>query len=175
MIKYEWYWMLPEQFRPDNTEPERIHALDELRQSWSLDNMLFSEILIQSYWATKKMQKQLYEDAKKLYPEQSEKKLFKEIIMSRTISRIPMGLDISEKEIESVVDHIESIEELIEFIIKKEQEDESPDPNQMRSKMNDQISRIMEEQNIPTKIKANMFTRFKNRIKVITTYLKTKR
>lgn len=174
MIKYEWYWILPEQLRPDTVQPERIDALDELRKSWTLDHLLFSDILIQSYWATKRIQKQLYEDSKKLYPELSDKILFKEIIMSRTISRIPMGLDISEKEVESVVDHIENIEELIEFIIKKEQEDESPDPNQMRSKMNDQISRIMEEQNIPTKIKTNIFTRFKNRIKVILAYLKTK-
>lgn len=92
MIKYEWYWMLPEQFRPDEVEPECIHALDELRQSWSLNNMLFSEILNQSNWATKRIQNQLYENAKKLYPELSDKILFKEIIMSRTISRIPMGL-----------------------------------------------------------------------------------
>ena len=174
MIKYEWYRMLPEQFRPDDAEPERIHALDALRQSWSLDHMLFSDILIQSYWATKRMQRQLYDDSKKLYPELSDKKLFKEIIMSRTISRIPMGLDISEEEVESIVDNLESIEELIEYILEKEREDESPDPKQMRSNMNDQISRIMEEQNIPIKIKTDLFTRFRNRMKVLITYLKPK-
>jgi Asp-tRNA(Asn)/Glu-tRNA(Gln) amidotransferase C subunit len=174
MIKYEWYWMLPEQFRPDDAEPERIHALDALRQSWSLDHMLFSDIIMQSYWTTKRIQRQLYDDEKKLYPELSDKLLFKEIIMSRTISRIPMGLDISEEEVERVVDHIESIEELIEYIIKKEREDESPDPNHMRRKMNDKISRIMEEQNTPIKIKTDLFTRFRNRMKVLITSIKTK-
>ncbi len=174
MITYEWYQILPKHLKPDTAQPERINALDELRKSWSLDHTLFSEIIIQSYWATKRIQKQLYHDSKKLYPELSDKILFKEIIMSRTISRIPMGLDISEEEVEGIVDHIESINELIDYIIKKEQEDESPDPNQMRSNINEQISKIMEEKNKTTILKANMFTRLKNRMKVFITYLKAK-
>jgi len=174
MAEYEWLWMLPDRFRPDDVEPERIHALDALRRSWSLDHALFSDILVQSDWATKRLQRQLYEDGRKLHSELSDKELFREIMMSRTSSRIPMGIDMSEKEVDNVTEEIETIDQLVDFIMIKEQEDEGPDPGGMRSKMNAEICRIMEFQDGPPEIRTDAFTRFRNRIKVLTTFLRGK-
>ncbi|MBW2596480.1 MAG: hypothetical protein JRC93_11010 [Deltaproteobacteria bacterium] len=174
MAEYEWLWMLPDRLRPDDVEPERIHALDALRRSWSLDHALFSEILVQSDWATKRLQRQLYEDGRKLHSELSDKELFKEIMMSRTSSRIPMGIDMTEKEVDSVIEEIETIDQLVDFIMTKEQEDEGPDPGGMRSKMNAEICRIMESQDGHPEIRTDAFTRFRNRIKVLITCLRGK-
>lgn len=173
-MEYEWLWILPERFCPDDVEPERIHALDALRRSWSLDHALFSEMLVQSDWATKRLQKQLYEDGRKLHPELSDKELFKEIMMSRTSSRIPMGIDMTEEDIDSVIEKIETIDQLVDFIMTKEQEDAGPDPGGMRSKMNGEICRIMELQDGPPEIRTDAFTRFRNRMKVLMTYLRGK-
>ncbi|MBA7657661.1 hypothetical protein ES703_65601 [subsurface metagenome] len=153
MIDYIWYQKLPKRFRPDNVDPNRMHSLDDLRKSWSLTDEVFSEILIQSDWATKKLQTQLYEDAKKENPGLSDKQIFKEIIMSRTSSCIPFGLDISEKEVDSALNSIRNKDELIEFIMSQEKAIEPPDQDQMRSKMNTQISKIMELQEESQKLK----------------------
>ena len=175
MIDYPWYQMLPERFRPYDVEPNRIHFFDDLRKNWSLTDEVFFEILIQSDWATKRLQKQLYENAKKGNPGLSDRQIFKEIIMSRTSSRIPFGLDISEEKVDSALNSIRNIGELIEFIVSQERIIEPPDQDQMRSKMNTQISKIMESQEEPQKIKTDIITRVRNMLKVISAYLKLKR
>jgi len=174
MIDYLWYQMLPERFRPYDVDPNRIHFLDDLRKSWSLTNEVFFEILIQSDWATKRLQKRLYEDAKKENPGLSDRQIFKEIIMSRTSSRIPFGLDISE-EVDSALNSIRNIDELIEFIMSQERAIEPPDQGQMGSIMNTQISKIMESQEEPQEIKTDIITRVRNMLRVISAYLKLKR
>jgi len=172
MIDYIWYQMLPERFRPHNVDPNRIHLLDDLRKSWSLTDEVFFEILIQSDWATKRLQKRLYEDAKRDNPILSDRQIFKEIIMSRTSSRIPFGLDISEEEVNNALNSIRNINELIEFIMSQEKAIEPPDQYKMRSKMNTKISKIMESQEAPQEIKTDLVTRVINMLRLMSAYFK---
>jgi len=165
MVNYKWFLMLPENLRPDKNDTVRIQVLEALRISFSLDDLVFSEIIVGSDWATIHLQRKLFEDGKKLKPELSDKQLFKEILMSRTSSRIPMGLDLNEEDVDEFVNQCNTIEELVEFIMKKEREIDGPDIDHMRENMNAQIMQIM-EQDTPPKIKIDLFTRLINCLKV---------
>lgn len=116
--------------------PLKIKELEDLRKLGGIPDEVFAMGIMGTYWATELIQRKAYEIAKQMNPRASNKEIFKEIIMNRTKNRIPLGLDMSEEEVDKKVESINSIDDLVEFVLSKESEEPLwPDPLGIRSKV----------------------------------------
>ncbi len=133
----EWVFMLDPNFRLDiNKDAETIRKLEHLRVECNIDNQMFARGIEASDWGAERFQRQLYERGRKMNPRASDKEIFKEIIMSRSKSRIPLGLDITEEEADKAIESMGSIDDLVKYILLKEsQEPPWPDPLGVRSRI----------------------------------------
>ncbi len=125
----------------------KIKELENLRQLWNIPDEVFAMGIWGTDWATGQTQRKLYEEAKQMNPRASDKEIFREIIMSRTRSpldlEIPLGLetpllglDMNEKEVDKAVESINSIDDLVDFVLSKESEEPPwPDPLGIRSRV----------------------------------------
>jgi len=132
-----WLNHLEPHFHP---APFKIRELENLRQLWSIPDEVFAMGIIGTYWAAEQLQRKLYEEAKQLNLRASDKEIFREIITSRTEKRIPLGLDMNEEEVDKAVESINSIDDLVDFVLSKESKEASeeppwPDPFGVRSKI----------------------------------------
>ena len=143
--------MLPERFRPDPDQPDRIRALDSLRYALGLSDELFCAIIVQSDWATENLQRKLHAGAKASHPEVPDREIFRGIIVSRSSQRIPMGLDITEDEVEAALDGIRTIDQLVEFVMAKERE-EGPSSVPLRDELSGFIDQIMATDGDPSDV-----------------------
>ncbi len=121
----KWLNHLEPHFHP---APDKIKELENLRQLWTIPGEVFGLGIIGTYWATEQLQKKLYEEAKQMNPRASDKEIFREIITSRTENRIPLGLDMNEEEVDKAVESINSIDDLVDFVLSKESEEVSAEP-----------------------------------------------
>ncbi len=133
----KWLNHLEPHFHP---APDKIKELENLRQLWTIPGEVFWEGIIGTYWATEQLQRKLYTEAKQMNPRASDKEIFREIITSRTENRIPLGLDMNEEEVDKALESINSIEDLVDFVLSKESEEVSaeppwPDPFGVKSKI----------------------------------------
>jgi len=115
-----WLNHLEPHFHP---APRKIKELENLRQLWNIPDEVFAVGIIGTSWATEQLQRKLYEEAKQLNPRASDKEIFREIITSRTENRIPLGLDMNEEEVDKAVMSINSIDDLVDFVLSKENEE----------------------------------------------------
>ena len=124
----KWLNHLEPHFHP---APDKIKELENLRQLWTIPGEVFWEGIIGTYWATEQLQRKLYEERKQMNPRASDKEIFKVIIKSRTGESIPygMGLDISDKEIEGAVQSMNSLDNLVDFVLSKERKQVSEEPS----------------------------------------------
>jgi len=156
----KWLNHLEPHFHP---APDKIKELENLRQLWTIPDEVFADqmplgldmneeeiekaiesanseafamTIIGTYWATEQLQRQLFERGKDEAPRASDKEIFREIITSRTENRIPLGLDMNEEEIEKAIESINSIDDLVDFVLSKESEEPPwPDPLGIRSRI----------------------------------------
>jgi len=128
-----WLNHLAPHFHP---ELRKIKELETLRDLWNIPHDIFAMRIVGTVWATEQLQKKLYEETKHTNPVASDKEIFREIIVSRTQNRIPLGLDMNEEEVDKAVESIKSIDDLVGFILTKESEEPSwPDPFGIGSKI----------------------------------------
>jgi phage FluMu protein Com len=115
---------------------QKIKQLETLRQLWNIPHDVFAMRIVGTVWATEQLQRKLYEETKHMNPAASDKEIFREMIISRTKNRIPLGLDMSEEEVDKAVESIKSIDDLVVFILTEESEEPSwPDPLGIGSKI----------------------------------------
>jgi hypothetical protein len=130
-----WLNHLAPHFHP---APRTINELEILRQRQNIPHDTFAMGIVGSSWATERLQRKLYEEARCMSPTPPDKEIFREILMSRTKSRIPLGLDMSEEEVDRVIESIRSIDDLVGFVSTKEGEEPSwPDPLGIAGKIED--------------------------------------
>lgn len=143
----EWLNILDPKFRLDtNKDAKRIKKLERLRARYNIPDEVFALGITGTRWATERLQRHLFDQGKAIAPQASDKEIFREIIMSRTATRIPYGLDMSDKEVDKVVESINSIDDLVEFILSKENQEASwPDPLGIRSKIEEILTNLETE------------------------------
>ncbi len=147
----EWLNMLDPKFRLDtNKDAKKIKKLERLRASYNIPDEVFAMRIIGTYWATEQIQRNAYDLAKRMNPRASDKEIFREIIMSRTKNRIPFGLDMNEEEVDKAVESINSMDDLVDFILSKESEEASeeppwPDPFGITSKIEEILTNLETE------------------------------
>lgn len=116
--------------------PHKIKELESLRQLWNIPDEVFAMGITSTDWATEQIQRKLYEEAKQMNPRAPDKEIFREIIMARTGTRIPYGLNISEEELDKAIKSINSVDDLVEFVSSKESgEPPWPDPLGIKSRV----------------------------------------
>ena len=123
-----WLNHLAPHFHPT---PSKIKSLENLRQLLDIPDEDFMMLILSTTWATEQLQRKLYAEMKEMYPKASDKEIFKVIIKSRTEESIPfgMGLDISDEEMEEAVQSMNSLDDLVEFVLSKEKGEPGwPDP-----------------------------------------------
>ncbi len=121
----KWLNHLEPHFHP---APDKIKELESLRQLWVIPDEVFWEGIIGTYWATEQIQRKLYAEGKQMNSKASDKEIFKAIIISRTQNRIPLGLNMNEEEADKAVESINSIDDLVEFVLSKERKQVSEEP-----------------------------------------------
>jgi len=121
----KWLNHLEPHFHP---APDKIKELEHLRQLWTIPGEVFWEGIIGTYWAADRLQRKLYEEAKQMNPRASDKEIFREIITSRTENRIPLGLDMNEEDVDKAVESINSIDDLVDFVLSRESKEASKEP-----------------------------------------------
>jgi len=121
----KWLNHLEPHFHP---APSKIKELENLRQLWTIPDEAFWEGIIGTYWATEQLQRKLYAEGKQMNSGASDKEIFREIITSRTQNRIPLGLDMDEEEVDKAVESMNSIDDLVNFVLSKETKQVSEEP-----------------------------------------------
>ena len=118
---------LDNQFRPDiflleqlprNLRPNerQIEELEKLRRHYLLPNNTFVMILGSSPALTRRVQENVYANAKRKMPKASEKELLEAVFKSRVFPQNPEGLRMTEGEIQREMQLIDCLEDLIKRI-----------------------------------------------------------
>ena len=84
---------------------------------------MFANMVLSSRWATCKVQENVYMDAKEKMPSASEKELLEEVFRSRVFPQNPMGLKITEQEINGEMRNIQCLRDLQEYLVQREKEE----------------------------------------------------
>lgn len=108
--------------------PEKTRKLETLRQLWTIPDEEFWWLVIGTYWATEQLQRKLYAEGKHTTPSASDKGIFRAIISSRTENRIPLGLDMGEEEIDKALEPINSLDDLVSFVLSQEKKQVGREP-----------------------------------------------
>jgi len=116
----EWYLLLRSELRP--TE-ERINRLETLRAKYEIPSEVFA-LCISSYpGATRLLQINLYKQAKEKWPDLSEKDLLRGVFVGRALKPEPYGYGMTVEEFDKVMEKINSLEELCDYVVSKELEE----------------------------------------------------
>lgn len=118
-----------DQVRPEaHPEPHKIDELESLRRSCGIPRDLFAIRIMGSPWVTRRIQESVYAQVRAKMPDASEKELLKAVFKTRVLA-LPIGPITSEGEIDKVMKSINSLKDLIEYLIREEgKEPASPDP-----------------------------------------------
>lgn len=116
----EWFYQLPVNLRPNESKSE---ALEALRLKYRLPNEIFWPIVASSAATTRKAQKNIYEQAKELMPDSSEKEILESVFRNRVFPKNPAGLKMTEEEIQKSLDRIHSLDDLVNYIIEVEKDE----------------------------------------------------
>lgn len=144
---FEWL----DQVRSDaHPELHKIDGLESYRQSYGIAHPIFFLWVMSSPWMTRRVQESVYKDLKKKMPQASEKELLKAVFKTRAFVG-PPGPAVTEKEIDKAMESINSLEDLIDHLIKEEtQEPASPDPFGIGARV-DEILSAMNKEGQPNK------------------------
>jgi len=117
-----WFEQLPYNLKPDD---DKVGELEKLRSravfgTLPLPNDIFVVIILGSAWATRRTQENGYAMAKEKMPNASEKEILEAVLRNRIFPRNFAGLKITEKEISEAMQNINSLNDLIEYLLQKE-------------------------------------------------------
>lgn len=139
----EWTASLPNNLMPNI---EQCNKLEKLRVRHRIPNDIFAELFISSSATTRKVQENVYSDAKKQMSNASEKELLDAVFRSRVFPQHPCGLKMNEQEIQETMKNINSLNDLKAYFVKID-EKEFPFPGGIvgiGKKLNQKISDILE-------------------------------
>lgn len=116
-----WIELLMPNLRPDK---KRIDELEKLRSALKIPHEALAMRIIGSPITTRRIQRITLENLRIDNPEASEKELLRMLLVSRY--RTPPLIEMTEEEIDQAMKSINSFDELCDFIIKLEEEEEEP-------------------------------------------------
>jgi len=130
-----------DQVRPEaHPGPHKIDQLESLRRSYSIPHSLFAIRIMSSPWVMRRIQESIYAQVRAKMPDASEKELLKTVFKTRAFAP-PIGPITSEGEIDKVMKSINSLEDLIEYLIREEgKELASPDPFGIGTRVDETLS-----------------------------------
>jgi len=109
----EWYLFLRPELRPTG---ERINRLEALRAKYEIPPELFAYSLSSQPGAGRILQINLYKQARERWPNMSEKELLKSVFIGRALKPEPYGYGMTLEEFEKVMEKINSLEELCDYV-----------------------------------------------------------
>lgn len=115
-----WFEQLPSNLRPKD---DKVEKLENLRSLYFLPNDIFVGIILSSPAITRQVQKNVYELAKEKMPNALEKELLEAVFRTRIFPQNPLGLKMTEEEIQKEIESINSLNNLIEYFIQRDKEE----------------------------------------------------
>ena len=115
-----WFEQLPSNLRPKD---DKVEKLENLRSLYFLPNDIFVGIILSSPAVTRQVQKNVYELVKEKMPNALEKELLEAVFRTRIFPQNPLGLKITEEEIQKEIESINSLNNLIEYFIQRDKEE----------------------------------------------------
>ncbi|MDP8314161.1 MAG: hypothetical protein RAP70_03700 [Candidatus Celaenobacter antarcticus] len=88
-----------------------------------LSNDMFAEIILSSNWAIRRTQENIYIMAKKTMLDKSEKELLEVVFRTRVFPQNPVGLKMTEEEIDKALRNINSLSDLKEYFVQRDKEE----------------------------------------------------
>ena len=116
-----WLEQIPHNLRPGETKCEE---LEKVRRRYHMPNDIFLGIILSSPAIARRIQENVYADAKEQMPDASEKDLLEAVFISSVYQGNPCGMKLKEEEVEQEMQRIHSLNDLIERVI----EIEKPEP-----------------------------------------------
>ena len=138
-----WLGQIPHNLRPDENQCE---DLERLRLRYRIPNDVFAELLLSSSATTRRVQENMYSNAKEQTPNASEKDLLEAVFRSRVSPQHPYGLKMTEEEIREAMENIDSLDELKEYFVEIDKK-ELPFPGRpfgIGIKLDNKISKILD-------------------------------
>jgi len=115
-----WFEQLPSNLRPKD---DKVEKLENLRSHYFLPNDIFVGIILSSPAITRQVQKNVYELAKEKMPNALEKELLEVVFRTRIFPQNPLGLKMTEEEIQKEIESINSLNDLIKYFIQRDKEE----------------------------------------------------
>jgi len=139
-----WLEQLPSNLRPDD---DKVELLVNLRSLYHIPNNIFVGIILSSPAITRQVQKNVYNITKEKIPNASEKELLEAVFKTRIFPQNPLGLKMTEKEMQKEIENINSLNDLIEYFIQRDKEEArfTRDLFGIGSKIAKKIDTILEE------------------------------
>ena len=138
-----WLEQIPRDVRPDE---KKCNELEKLRVRYHIPNDVFTDLLLSSSAITRRVQENVYANAKQQMPNASEKELLEAVFRSRVSPQHPYGLKITEEEIQKTMENINTLDDLKECFVAMDQK-ESPFPGRpfgIGKKLDKEITKIFE-------------------------------
>jgi len=122
--KIWWLEQLPSNLRPDENKVEELERLRShaICHILPLPNDMFTEIILSSRWAIRRVQENVYMMAKEKMPYASEKELLEAVFRSRISPQNPAGLEMTEEEFDKEMRNINSLNDLIQYFVQRDKE-----------------------------------------------------
>lgn len=115
-----WLVPIPHNLRPDEVQSEE---LEKLRLRYRIPNSVFTELFLSSSAIIRRVQENVYFDAKKQIPKASEKELLEAVFRSRVCLPHPYSSKITKEEIHKVMKNINSLEDLKEYFVEMDKKE----------------------------------------------------
>lgn len=115
-----WFEQLPSNLRPKD---DKVEKLENLRSLYFLPNDIFVGIILSSPAVTRQVQKNVYELVKEKMPNALEKELLEAVFRTRIFPQNPLGLKMTEEEIQKEIESINSLNNFIEYFIQRDKEE----------------------------------------------------
>ena len=117
----EWFNLLPSHLRPDKKWV--IDELEKLRVECGIPHDALNMRILSSPETTRKVQRKMLSEVRKLNLEAPEIELLKMVLISRITS--PPSIDMTEQEIDQAMENINSLDDLCDYIIALDEKEPS--------------------------------------------------
>ncbi len=136
----EWLNRLEPHIHP---EPYKIKELEDIRQLYGIPHEIFAMRVLGSPWATRRVQESIYAYNREKMPRASEKELLRTVFVSRALPKEPFGLGMTEEEIDESMESINSLEDLVNYFITRDEAEKpaAPDPLGIGAKIDEILSK----------------------------------
>ena len=112
-----WPEQIQHNLRPDETKCEE---LEKVRRRYHMPNDIFLGIILSSPAIARRVQENVYADAKKQMPDAAEKDLLEAVFRSRVYPENPCGIKLTEEKFEQEMQRIHSLGDLKERVVEIE-------------------------------------------------------